>query len=126
MSNQNNFVKEIPPLKKNYPASHEIRPLDFVEMGEQVGNIYKMVVILGKRANQISQQTAEEIRKQLDYFNQLSPYDPDREGQRNPEREKVFKEYERRLKPTLQAIDEFIAGKLAYIDPYGIDPYRSD
>jgi DNA-directed RNA polymerase subunit K/omega len=118
MKKQNNTVtvKTISPFGKTYPPSQEIQPLDFVEMSQKVGNLYKMMIILSKRAKQISQEMAEEIKQHLEYFNQISPYDSEREGHRNPEREKVFKEYEKRLKPTLQAIEEHIRGHLAYIE----------
>lgn len=41
---------------------------DMIAMAEQTGNVYETVAIIGKRANQISQEMKNDLSKKLQEF----------------------------------------------------------
>ena len=52
--------------KTNAPTTTETR--DLMELCEDTGNIYETVVIIGKRANQISVEIKNDLSKKLQEF----------------------------------------------------------
>jgi DNA-directed RNA polymerase subunit K/omega len=79
------------------------------------GNIYESLVIVSKRANQISAQLKEELNDQLQEFN--IPTDTLEEVFENREQIEISKHYERMPKPTLIAAKEFLDGKIYHRNP---------
>ena len=75
--------------KTNAPITTVTR--DMIAMAEQTGNVYETVCIIGKRANQISQ----DLKKQIE----------------------VSRFYEKLPKPTLIATQEYIEHKLYFSNP---------
>lgn len=79
------------------------------------GNIYESVVIMSKRANQISIKMKDDLSKKLKEFgtenNNLE------ETFENREQIEISRYYEKLPKPTLIAADEFINGKVYYRNP---------
>lgn len=98
-------------ISPNTPMSSVTR--DVVSMSVPVGNIYEMVAILGKRANQISLEEKKEIDQQLaDYANpNENSFD---EVFNNREQAGASLLFEKMPKPSLIATQEFIEGKLSY------------
>ena len=86
-----------------------------IELSEQTGNIYETIVILSKRANQISVELKEELNAKLNEF--ASYTDNLEEIFENREQIEISKFYERLPKPTLIAIQEFLEGKIYYRNP---------
>lgn len=85
---------------------------DVKELAEPTGNIYKTVVILYKRANQIALEEKKELMKKLeDFKNDRDTMD---EVFENKEQIEISKYYERQPKPDLVAIAEFQAGEIDY------------
>ena len=85
---------------------------DVKELAEPTGNIYKSVVILYKRANQIALEEKKELMKKLeDFKNDRDTMD---EVFENKEQIEISKYYERQPKPDLVAIAEFEAGEIDY------------
>ncbi len=82
-------------------------------------NIYEMVNILGKRANQISIELKNELEKKLSEF--ASYNDNLEEVFENREQIEISRYYERLPKPTLIATQEYIDGKLYIIGREGVD-----
>jgi DNA-directed RNA polymerase subunit K/omega len=80
-------------------------------MGES-GNIYETVVILTKRANQISLEIKEELSSKIEDF--ASNQDNLEEVFENREQIEIAKFYERLPKPSLLAIHEYL-NKQIYI-----------
>ena len=68
-------------------------------------NIYESVVIMAKRANQISATVKQELSQKLEEFSSYA--DTLEETFENREQIEISKHYERLPKPTLVAIDEF-------------------
>jgi DNA-directed RNA polymerase subunit K/omega len=85
------------------------------ELHNPTGNIYETVVILSKRANQISQELKEELDRKLSEF--ASPTDNLEEVFENREQIKIAKFYEQLPKSTLVAIHEFVKDKIYFRNP---------
>jgi len=87
---------------------------DSNELAAKSGNIYKSVVIISKRAKQISSNLKEELNTKLAEF--ASTVDNLEEIFENREQIEISKFYERMPKPTTSAIEEFLDDKLMFRD----------
>ena len=88
---------------------------NLMDFCESTGNIYESVVIMSKRANQISQQMKEDLSKKLKEF--ASANDNLEETFENREQIEISRYYEKLPKPTLIATQEYIEGKVYYRNP---------
>lgn len=88
---------------------------DPMNLCEETGNIYESVVIIAKRANQISAEIKQELSKKLSEF--ASTQDNLDEVFENREQIEISRYYEKLPKPTLMATQEFIDGKIYYRNP---------
>lgn len=78
---------------------------DLQQISEPTGNIYYSIIILGKRARQISIKTQEELKTKLDKFADTD--DSSEETHENHEQTEISKFYEKKPKPPAVAIEEF-------------------
>ena len=85
---------------------------DIKNLAAPTGNIYETVVILSKRANQISLSEKKELSKKLEDFK--NERDTKDEVLENKEQIEISKYYERQPKPDLQAISEFEGDELYF------------
>ncbi len=99
--------------KTNAPTNTVTR--DMADFREKTGNVYESIAIMGKRANQISVEIKEELKKKLDEFSSSS--DNLEEVFENREQIEISRYYERLPKPTLIATQEFIEDKVYYRNP---------
>jgi DNA-directed RNA polymerase subunit K/omega len=83
---------------------------DVDKIAEQTGNLYQSVVVISKRARQISVNLKEELNNKLAEF--ATTVDNLEEVFENREQIEISKFYERMPKPTNTATEEFIEGKL--------------
>lgn len=81
-------------------------------MAKPTGNIYETVMIIAKRANQISANVKQELSQKLEEFSNYA--DTLEETFENREQIEISKHYERLPKPTLVAIEEFRNGEIYY------------
>jgi DNA-directed RNA polymerase subunit K/omega len=88
---------------------------DLRELDASTGNIYESLVIMAKRANQISNNIKEELHQKLSEF--ASANDNLEEVFENREQIEISKHYERLPKPTLVAVQEFLEGKVYHRNP---------
>ena len=102
----NNIKNSIP----NSTVTRDVRELD-----KETDNIYESIVIMSKRANQISNNMKEELHGKLAEF--ASSNDNLEEVFENREQIEISKHYERMPKPSLIAVDEFLNGKVYYRNP---------
>ena len=86
-----------------------------VEFEKGTENIYESLVVVSKRANQISAELKEELNGKLSEFNQQS--DNLEEIFENREQIEISKYYERLPKPTLIALQEFSEDKIYHRNP---------
>ena len=96
--------------KKKVPVNTITR--DIKNLAAPTGNIYESVVILYKRANQISMAEKKELTKKLEEFR--NDHDTMDEVFENKEQIEISQYYERQPKPDLIAISEFENGELFY------------
>ncbi|MFN5705175.1 MAG: DNA-directed RNA polymerase subunit omega [bacterium] len=95
-------------IKNNTPSSTVTR--DVRKLDEKTNNIYESVVIISKRANQISAELKEELNNKLQEF--ASSNDNLEEVFENREQIEISKYYERMPKATLLASQEFLEDKI--------------
>ena len=100
--------------KKTKAAPSTIsRDLDLLTL--ETGNIYETVMILAKRANQISSELKEELNQKLQEF--ASYTDNLEEIFENREQIEISKFYERMPKQTLIAFEELKEGEIYLRNP---------
>ncbi len=85
------------------------------DFDRETGNIYESLVIIAKRANQISSELKEELNGKLSEFNTSG--DNLDEVFENREQIEISKYYERLPKPTLISLHEFQEKKIYHRSP---------
>ena len=98
----------MPKYKKNVPTNTISR--DMVSLSKDTENIYETVMIIAKRANQIAQETKQELEAKLQDFAVYT--DDQQEMVENEEQIEISRQYERMPKPTLIAAKEYEDGEL--------------
>jgi len=88
---------------------------DLSKLDKETGNIYESVVIISKRANQISVEIKEELNKKLKEFESYT--DNLEEVFENREQIEISRFYERLPKASLIALQEFTENKIYYRKP---------
>ena len=98
----------MPKYKKNVPTNTISR--DMVSLSKDTENIYETVMIIAKRANQIAQETKQELEAK---FQEFAVYtDDQQEMVENEEQIEISRQYERMPKATLIAAKEYEDGEL--------------
>lgn len=96
--------------KSTIPTNTVTRTLS--EIDAPTGNIYESVIIMSKRANQISSEIKQELSRKLTEFSSVT--DNLEETFENREQIEISRYYERLPKPVLVATEEFLEGEIAY------------
>ena len=78
-------------------------------------NIYETVAVLTKRANQIAAEEKRELHNKIDDFK--SNNDTVDEMYENREQIEIVRRYEMQPKPTLEATEEYLEGKIYFHNP---------
>ena len=106
----NNPINTTKPAPASSTITRDLRELDV-----KTGNIYESLVIMSKRANQISNNIKEELHQKLSEF--ASANDNLEDVFDNREQIEISKYYEKLPKPSLVAIQEFLEDKVYYRNP---------
>lgn len=85
------------------------------DLSNMTDNVYETVAMLSKRANQISIEEKKELHKKIEEF--ASTIDTMEEIFENREQIEVVRHFEMMPKPTLEATQEYLEGKLWYHNP---------
>jgi len=85
---------------------------DVIKMKEKTGNLYESLVVISRRANQISVVMKEELHRKLDEFTVHG--DNLEEIHENKEQIEISRIYERMANAPLQAVNEFFEDKIYY------------
>ena len=96
--------------KKKHQISPYIEPHDVADIAEATGNVYRSLIVISERANQIAAKLKEELHTKLNEF--ASTTDSLEEVHENKEQIEISKYYERMPHPTLLSLEEFYADKL--------------
>ena len=99
--------------KTNAPTNTVTR--DMQDFRDKTGNVYESIAIMGKRANQISVEIKDELKKKLEEFSSSS--DNLEEVFENREQIEISRFYERLPKPTLIAAQEFSEDQVYFRNP---------
>jgi DNA-directed RNA polymerase subunit K/omega len=89
---------------KKITASTNTETRDIWELSKPTGNIYEMVVIISKRANQIAAEMKRDLDDKLEEFASFT--DNLEEVFENHEQIEISRFYEKLPKPSLIAIDK--------------------
>lgn len=88
---------------------------NLLDLSEDTGNVYEMVRIVGKRANQISLEMKQDLDAKLQEFASYS--DNLEEVFENHEQIEISRFYEKLPKPSLIALEEWRTGEIYYRNP---------
>ena len=99
--------------KSNAPTNTITR--DMMRLSEDTGNVYETVMVIGKRANQISVEMKQDLEKKLQEF--ASYNDNLEEVFENREQIEISRYYEKLPKPTLIAAQGYEDGKVYHKNP---------
>lgn len=98
----------------NKKALAAVNPLietrDVTAIKNKTGNIYESIVVMSRRAGQISVAVKEELHKKLEEFG--SHTDNLEEIHENKEQIEISRMYERLANPALQSLTEFAEDKI--------------
>ena len=96
-------------------ASTNTETRDVMNMAEPVGNIYEMVRIISKRANQLSLEMKQDLDNKLQEFASYS--DNLEEVFENHEQIEISRFYEKLPKPRLLAVQDWKESDIYYRNP---------
>ncbi len=82
------------------------------DIDSPTGNIYESVAVISRRANQIANEMKQELSRKLADFSTSN--DTLEETFENREQIEISRHYERLPKPSLQATEEFLEGKVYF------------
>ena len=96
--------------KSSIPTNTVTRKL--TDLDAPTGNIYESVVIIARRANQISSEIKQELTRKLADFSSVN--DSLEETFENREQIEISRYYERLPKPVIIATEEFLDHELLF------------
>ncbi len=102
-----------------------IKPIDLKKIQEIAGNTYEAIVVMAKRARQINDERKIMFNKRLEELKALKAqqgsseevprhYDDEQTPKAPPEQLQIAEEFDRLPKPSIQAIEEYLQGKLVW------------
>jgi DNA-directed RNA polymerase subunit K/omega len=93
-----------------------IKPIEISVMESKAANIYEAIVVLSKRARQINEETKLEFSQRVETIQALAPTvnAEEEETELNPDQLKISLEFEKRPKPTEEAIAELMSDQLEH------------
>ena len=94
---------------------NDFLPIDTRGFAEATGNLYKSLMLVTKRANQLTVEVKEELTQKLAEF--APAYDNLEEVMENKEQIEISRFYERKPKSTQVALEEFMDKQLYWKDP---------
>jgi len=102
---------------KKTGTSQECITQNIQNFDQDTGNLYETIVILGKRANQISSELKDELQSKISEYSQSARADSMDDIFENREQIEVAKFYESVPKPSLLAINELLQDQIYFRDP---------
>ena len=90
-----------------------INPVDLIAIEEKAGNVYKAIIVCSKRARQLNSENKIEFNALLSTIPE-STTDEESEDVDNPAQLKIALDLEKREKPHIQSLHEFLDGDLEY------------
>ncbi|MEL6695291.1 MAG: DNA-directed RNA polymerase subunit omega [Bacteroidota bacterium] len=94
---------------------NDFLPIDTRKFAEYSGNLYRSLMLVTKRANQLTLEVKDELTQKLAEF--APAYDNLEEVMENKEQIEISRFYERKPKSTQIALEEFMEEKVYWKDP---------
>jgi DNA-directed RNA polymerase subunit K/omega len=91
----------------------EVKPIDLREIDEKAQNVYEAIIVSAKRARQINDENKIEFNALLSTIPETTS-DDENEDIDNPAQLKISLDMEKREKPHVQSLDEFLNRKIEY------------
>ena len=93
-----------------------IKSVEITELESKAANVYEAIVVLSKRARQINEETKIEFNQRLETISILpsSSNPEEEEPDANPDQLRISLEFEKRPKPTEEAIREMLNDELKF------------
>ena len=91
-----------------------IKTLEIKELEAKAANVYEAIVVLSKRARQINDEMKAELNQRLENIVVLPSSTDEVEDVANPDQLKISLEFEKRAKPTEEAIEELMNDQLEH------------
>lgn len=98
--------------RKRFNIAPYVESRNVADLEDVTGNVYKSIVVVSKRSNQVAANLKEELHAKLREF--ASSSDTLEEIHENKEQIEISKYYEKMPHPTLLALEEFTEDKLFY------------
>jgi hypothetical protein len=90
-----------------------INPVDLREIDERAGNVYEAIIVCSKRARQLNSENKIEFNALISTIPE-SATDDESEDVDNPAQLKIALDLEKRKKPHIQSLNEFLDENLEY------------
>lgn len=90
-----------------------INPVDLREIDERAGNVYEAIIVCSKRARQLNSENKIEFNALMSTIPE-SATDDESEDVDNPAQLKIALDLEKREKPHIQSLNEFLHENLEY------------
>lgn len=91
----------------------QVSPIDLRQIEKKAANVYESINVIAKRARQINDEIKLEYQSLAK--NIASTNDPnDEEEKENPDQLRLSLEFEKRPKPHIKALQEFLNGEIKY------------
>jgi len=90
-----------------------LKPIDVKQLDVVTGNAYEAIVVSSRRARQIGDERKVEFNQRLEGIKQVQE-SLEEDEKVNPEQVELSKEFDKLLKPTEEALDELLDGKIVY------------
>ena len=96
-----------------------VKPINLKDLESKVENLYEAIVVLSKRSQQINEEIKIEFNQRLELITSKimseEPEDPESlELVTNPDQINVSREFEKRSKPTEQAVRNLLSDELEF------------
>jgi hypothetical protein len=91
----------------------EVKPIDLREIDEKAQNVYEAIIVSAKRARQINDENKIEFNALLSTIPETTS-DDENEDIDNPAQLKISLDMEKREKPHVQSLDEFLNRNVEY------------
>ena len=90
----------------------KISPVELKKIDENAANIYEGVIVAGKKARQINDENRLEFNTQLNSM--IGGVEDEFDEKENPDRLRISLEFEKKVKPHIDALNQLIDGKIEY------------
>lgn len=91
----------------------EIQPVDLRQIEKKAANVYECINVVSKRARQINNDIKLEYQSQIKTIASSNDSN-DEEEKENPDQLRLSLEFEKKPKPHIEAIQEFLRGDVPY------------